>query len=72
MSSRFEKFSERARRVLTLAQEEAQRFNHNYIGTEHILLGLLREQEGVAAQVLMNLGLKLEEVREELEGVSAD
>ena len=47
MSSRFEKFSERARRVLTLAQEEAQRFNHNYIGTEHILLGLVRETEGV-------------------------
>ena len=49
MGSRFEKFSERARRVLSLAQEEAQRFNHNYIGTEHILLGLVRETEGVAA-----------------------
>ena len=52
MGSRFEKFSERARRVLSLAQEEAQRFNHNYIGTEHILLGLVRETEGVAARVL--------------------
>ena len=45
MPSRFEKFSERARRVLSLAQEEAQRFNHNYIGTEHILLGLVREND---------------------------
>ena len=52
MGSRFEKFSERARRVLSLAQEEAQRFNHNYIGTEHILLGLVRETEGVAARVV--------------------
>ncbi len=47
---RFEKFTERAREVLRLAQEEAQRFNHNYIGTEHLLLGLVRESEGVAAQ----------------------
>ena len=46
--------------------EEARNLNHNYVGTEHILLGLLREQEGVAAQVLMNLGLKLEDVREEV------
>ena len=46
---RFDKFTERARKVLTLAQEEAQRFNHNYIGTEHILLGLVREGEGMAA-----------------------
>ena len=51
MASRFEKFSERARRVLSLAQEEAQRFNHNYIGTEHILLGLVRETDGVAARI---------------------
>ena len=55
MASRFEKFSERARRVLSLAQEEAQRFNHNYIGTEHVLLGLVREPEGTAAKVLGNL-----------------
>ena len=62
MASRFEKFSERARRVLSLAQEEAQRFNHNYIGTEHILLGLVRETEGVAARVLHNLGVELTKV----------
>ena len=67
MSSRFEKFSERARRVLTLAQEEAQRFNHNYIGTEHILLGLVREGEGVAARVLSNLGVELSKVRAAVE-----
>ncbi len=56
----------RARKVLEYATEEARNLNHNYVGTEHILLGLLREQEGVAAQVLMNLGLKLEDVREEV------
>ncbi len=56
----------RARKVIEYATEEARNLNHNYIGTEHLLLGLLREQEGVAAQVLMNLGLKLEEVREEV------
>src|SRR3989337_2434052 len=67
MSSRFEKFSERARRILTLAQEEAQRFNHNYIGTEHILLGLVREGEGVAAKVLHNLGVDLQKVRSAVE-----
>ena len=50
MADRFDKFTERARRVLTLAQEEAHRFNHNYIGTEHILLGLVREGDGVAAK----------------------
>ena len=67
MTSRFEKFSERARRVLTLAQEEAQHFNHNYIGTEHILLGLVREEEGVAAKVLINLGVGLNRVRSAVE-----
>ena len=67
MGSRFEKFSERARRVLSLAQEEAQRFNHNYIGTEHILLGLVRETEGVAARVLANLGVDLNKVRSAVE-----
>ncbi len=67
MSSRFEKFSERARRVLTLAQNEAQRFNHNYIGTEHILLGLVGETEGVVARVLKNLGIDLEKVRAAVE-----
>ena len=63
---RFDKFTERARRVLTLAQEEAQRFNHNYIGTEHLLLGLVREGEGIAAGVLESLGVNLERVRAEL------
>ena len=67
MTSRFEKFSERARRVLSLAQEEAQRFNHNYIGTEHILLGLVRETDGVAAKVLGNLGVELNKVRSAVE-----
>jgi len=67
MASRFEKFSERARRVLTLAQDEAQRFNHTYIDTEHILLGLVREDEGVAAKVLTNLGVGLNKIRSALE-----
>ncbi len=67
MAGRFEKFSERARKVLTLAQEEAQRFNHSYIGTEHILLGLVREGEGVAAKVLANLGVELSKVRAAVE-----
>jgi len=56
----------RAKKVIEYAIEEARSLNHNYVGTEHLLLGLLREHEGVAAQVLMNLGLKLEEVREEV------
>ena len=67
MASRFEKFSERARRVLSLAQEEAQRFNHNYIGTEHVLLGLVRETDGIAAKVLANLGVELNKVRSAVE-----
>src|SRR5205085_10369041 len=56
----------RAKKVIEYSMEEARNLGHNYVGTEHILLGLLREQEGVAAQVLMNLGLKLEDVREEV------
>jgi ATP-dependent Clp protease ATP-binding subunit ClpC len=56
----------RAKRVIEYAIEEARNLNHNYVGTEHLLLGLLREQDGVAAQVLMNIGLKLEDVREEV------
>ena len=56
----------RAKKVIEYAMEEARNLNHNYVGTEHLLLGLLREQEGVAAQVLMNLGLKLEDVRDEV------
>ena len=67
MADRFDKFTERARRVLTLAQEEALRFNHNYIGTEHLLLGLVREGEGVAAKVLANLGIELNKVRSAVE-----
>ena len=67
MGSRFEKFSDRARRVLSLAQDEAQRFNHNYIGTEHILLGLVRETEGVAARVLSSLSVDLSKVRSAVE-----
>jgi hypothetical protein len=60
---RFDKFTDRARKVLTLAQDEAQRFNHNYIGTEHLLLGLVREGDGVAARVLENMGVELPKVR---------
>ena len=64
---RFDKFTERARKVLSFAQEEAQRFQHNYIGTEHLLLGLVREGEGVAAKVLGNLGVELYQVRNAVE-----
>jgi len=66
-ANRFDKFTERARKVLALAQEEARRFNHNYIGTEHILLGLVREEEGMAAKVLSNLGIGLNKVRAAVE-----
>src|SRR5439155_1046284 len=65
--STFEKFTERARKVFSLAQEEAQRFNHNYIGTEHLLLGLVREGDGIAARVLANLGVQLPKVRSAVE-----
>src|SRR6478609_7430549 len=65
--NKFDKFTERARKVLTLAQEEAQRFNHNYIGTEHLLLGLVREGDGVAARVLSNMGVQLPKVRSAVE-----
>ncbi|MDQ3700653.1 MAG: hypothetical protein M3442_07005, partial [Chloroflexota bacterium] len=60
---RFDKFTERAKRVLVLAQEEGRRFNHNYIGTEHLLLGLLREEEGIAAKALQELGVELDQAR---------
>ncbi|RKY41262.1 MAG: hypothetical protein DRP76_00275 [Candidatus Omnitrophota bacterium] len=63
----FNRFTERARKVLVLAKEEARRFNHDYIGTEHILLGLIREGEGVACAVLQNLGIDLNRLRKELE-----
>ncbi|MCU0666856.1 MAG: ATP-dependent Clp protease ATP-binding subunit [Candidatus Omnitrophica bacterium] len=63
----FNRFTERARKVVILAKEEARRFNHDYIGTEHILLGLLREGEGVAAAVLQKMGTSLENIRLEIE-----
>jgi ATP-dependent Clp protease ATP-binding subunit ClpC len=59
----FERFTERARQVVVLAQDEARALKHNYIGTEHILLGLLREEEGLAARVLESLDIAVEEVR---------
>ena len=59
-------FTPRAKKVLELSLEEASQLSHNYIGTEHLLLGLIRENEGIAAQVLMNLGVKLDEVRDEV------
>src|SRR3970040_1581280 len=67
LMDRFDKFTDRARKVLTLAQDEAQRFNHNYIGTEHLLLGLVREGEGVAARVLENMNVELAKVRTAVE-----
>ncbi|MDP1794477.1 MAG: Clp protease N-terminal domain-containing protein, partial [Acidimicrobiales bacterium] len=63
----FERFTDRARRVLVLAQEEARLLNHNFIGTEHILLGLIHEGEGTAAKALESLGITLEAVREKVE-----
>src|SRR5579859_197507 len=65
----FDRFTERARKVLSLAQEEAQRFQHNYVGTEHLLLGLVREGEGVGAKVLENLGVELNKVRSAVEHI---
>ena len=65
----FDRFTERARNVMQLAQEEAQRLQHNYIGTEHLLLGLLREEKGVAGQVLRRLGVDLEQARQAVEGI---
>ena len=65
----FERFTDRARRVVVLAQEEARMLNHNYIGTEHILLGLIHEGEGVAAKALEALGISLEAVRSQVEEI---
>ncbi len=65
----FERFTDRARRVVVLAQEEARMLNHNYIGTEHILLGLIHEGEGVAAKALESLGISLEAVRSQVEEI---
>ena len=64
---KFEKFTEQARKVLSLAREEVRRFQHNYIGTEHLLLGLIREREGVAGKVLVDLGVDLGQVRSAVE-----
>jgi len=65
----FERFTDRARRVVVLAQEEARMLNHNYIGTEHILLGLIHEGEGVAAKALESLSISLEAVRQQVEEI---
>ena len=62
----FERFTDRARRVLVLAQEESRLLEHSYIGTEHILLGLIREGDGIAASALLSLGLTTEDVREKV------
>jgi hypothetical protein len=65
----FERFTDRSRRVVVLAQEEARRLDHNYIGTEHILLGLIRESDGVAAKALESLGISLDAVRQQVEEI---
>ena len=72
MSDKMQRFTQRARRVLSLAHEEAERLHHNYIGTEHLLLGLIREEGGVAGRVLRELGLdpaRVKEMVERLTGV---
>ena len=65
----FERFTDRARRVIVLAQEEARMLNHNYIGTEHILLGLIHEGEGIAARALESLGINLTAVRDQVQDI---
>jgi ATP-dependent Clp protease ATP-binding subunit ClpC len=65
----FERFTDRARRVVVLAQEEARMLNHNYIGTEHILLGLIHEGEGVAAKALESLNISLQAVRDQVQDI---
>src|SRR5438105_5853496 len=65
----YERFTDRARKVMQLANQEAQRFNHEYIGTEHILLGLVKEGTGVAANVLKNLDIDLRKIRLEVEKI---
>ena len=65
----FERFTDRARRVVVFAQDEARMLNHNYIGTEHLLLGLIHEDEGLAARALKTLGVSLDETRQEVEDI---
>ena len=65
----FERFTDRARRVVVLAQEEARMLNHNYIGTEHLLLGLIHEGEGIGARALESLGVTLNAVREQVQSI---
>ncbi len=65
----FQRFTDRARTVVVLAQDEARRLDHNYIGTEHLLLGLIREGEGVAAKALESLGISLDSVRQQVEQI---
>ena len=65
----FERFTDRARRVVVLAQEEARMLNHNYIGTEHLLLGLIHEGEGVAAKALESMGITLSAAREQVQDI---
>jgi ATP-dependent Clp protease ATP-binding subunit ClpC len=67
MATNVSHLTARARRVLTLAEAEAERYNHNYLGTEHLLLGLVEEGEGIAARVLLDLGITPQQVRERLE-----
>src|ERR1044071_1915672 len=69
MSTMYERFTDRGRKVMQLANQEAQRFNHEYIGTEHILLGLVKEGSGVAANVLKNLDIDLRKIRLEVEKI---
>src|SRR5437016_5571094 len=69
MDNMFERFTDRARKVMALANQEAQRFQHEYVGTEHILLGLIKEGSGVGANVLKNLNIDLNKVRREVEKI---
>ena len=65
----FDRFTDRAKKVMNLARQEAQRFNHEYLGTEHVLLGLVQEGSGVAANVLKNMGIELDKIRMEVEKI---
>ena len=71
MSNKMERFTQRARRVLSLAQEEAERMQHSYIGTEHLLLGLMREEGGVAGKVLREMGLRPAQVEQIVERMTS-